>query len=153
LKSLIAAGDIYQVSGEWTRKPLRELQIPRTVQVAVQQRTRQLSQAAQRLLTLSAVAGQRFDFVVLQAITQQAENELLPQVKELIAAQLVVEESDETFAFRHALTRQAIDAALLARERKALHRALAEAMEHCYADSLDTQASALAHHFYEAGLW
>jgi predicted ATPase len=40
----------------------------------------------------------------------------------LIAAQLVVEESAEQFAFRHALTRQAIYADLLVRERKALHR-------------------------------
>lgn len=153
LKSLISAGDIYQVSGEWTRKPLRELQIPRTVQVAVQQRTRQLSEAAQRLLMLAAVAGRRFDFVVLQAITQQTESELLQQVKELIAAQLVVEESDETFAFRHALTRQAIYMTLLGRERKALHRTLAEAMERCYADAPDLYASEFAHHFFEAGLW
>jgi predicted ATPase len=39
LKALITAGDIYQEGGAWTRKPLSELQIPRTIQVAVQQRT------------------------------------------------------------------------------------------------------------------
>lgn len=153
LKSLIAAGDIYKVSGEWTRKPLRDLQIPRTVQVAVQQRTRQLSQAAQQLLTTAAVAGQRFDFTVLQTVTQQTEHELLQQIKELIAAQLVVEESDETFAFRHALTRQAIYTGLLGRERKALHHSLAEAMERCHAGALDLHAGDLAHHFYAAGAW
>src|SRR5262249_18662314 len=116
LKSLIASGDIYQEGGAWTRKPLSELHIPRTVQVAVQQRTSHLSEAAHNLLTLAAVAGQRFDFTVLQAVTQQSESELLQLVKELITAQLVVEESDETFAFRHALTQQAIYAGLLARE-------------------------------------
>src|SRR5262245_54820491 len=88
LKSLIAAGDIYQEDGAWTRKQLSELRIPRTVQVAVQQRTRRLSDAPQHLLTLAAVAGQRFDFGILQAITQQSENEVLWQVKELIGAQL-----------------------------------------------------------------
>jgi DNA-binding CsgD family transcriptional regulator len=153
LKSLIAAGDIYRVSGEWTRKPLRDLQIPRSVQVAVQQRTRQLSQPAQRLLTAAAVAGQRFDFTVLQLVTQQGESDLLEQVKELIAAQLVVEESDETFAFRHALTRQAIYTGLLGRERKPLHRRLAAALEECHADSLELYAGDLAHHCYEAGEW
>src|SRR5207248_1630139 len=61
LKSLVSAGELYQVDGEWTRKPLSELRIPRTVQVAVQQRTRHLSAAAHYLLTLAAVAGQRFD--------------------------------------------------------------------------------------------
>ena len=39
-------------------------------------------------------------------------------MKDLIAAQLVVEESAEIFAFRHALTREALYAHLLARERK-----------------------------------
>jgi DNA-binding NarL/FixJ family response regulator/exonuclease VII small subunit len=153
LKSLIAAGDIYYVDGEWTRKPLSELQIPRTIQVAVQQRTRRLSQAAHHLLTLAALAGQRFDFAVLQALTHQDESELLRQVKELLAAQLVVEESDERFAFRHALTRQAIYSGLLGRERRGLHRLVAEALERCYAEGLDTHAGELAYHSYEAGLW
>lgn len=150
LKSLIASGDIYYESGEWTRKPLRELQIPRTVQVAVQQRTKQLSTQARELLTLAAVMGQRFEFSLLQSITQKSERELLIQLKELMSAQLVLEESDERFVFRHALTRQAIDAELMARERKHLHRAVAEAMS---AAEARYPASELAYHFFEAGAW
>jgi ATP/maltotriose-dependent transcriptional regulator MalT len=153
LKALIAVGGIYQEGGEWTRKPLRELHIPRTVQVAVQQRTHRLHDAARQLLTLAAVAGQRFDFAVLQAITQETESQLLQHIKELVAAQLVVEESAETFAFRHALTRQAIYSGLLARERKALHRQVAEALERCYAGARDSHVGELAYHCYEAGLW
>lgn len=153
LKSLITHGAIYQVHNEWVLKPMRELQIPRTVQVAMQQRMSQLSPAAQQVLTIAAVAGQRFAFAVLQAITQQPEHDLLPQLKELIAAQLIVEESVEFFAFRHTLTRQAIYTSLLGRERRALHRALAEALTTCYAHALDLYASELAHHLYEAGLW
>lgn len=150
LKALIAAGDIYYESGEWTRKPLRELQIPRTVQVAVQQRTKQLSAGARELLTLAAVIGQRFEFALLQIISRQPEREVLKQLKELMAAQLVLEESDEYFAFRHALTRQAIDAELLARERKVLHRAVADAMAQ---QDGHFAASELAYHFYAAGAW
>src|SRR5262245_18769025 len=70
LKSLIASGEIYQEGGAWTRKPLSELHIPRTVQVAVQQRTSHLSEAAHNLLTLAAVAGQSFDFTALHAVPQ-----------------------------------------------------------------------------------
>jgi DNA-binding CsgD family transcriptional regulator/tetratricopeptide (TPR) repeat protein len=153
LKALIVAGDIYREGGVWTRKPLSELHIPRTVQVAVHQRTGRLSEAARQVLTVAAVVGQRFDFGVLQAITQHSEDELLRRVKELIAAQLIVEETDETFAFRHALTRRAIYTALLARERKALHRTVAEALERVYAGVLDARAGELAYHSYEAGLW
>lgn len=151
LKSLSASGDIFYADGRWDRKPLNELRIPRTVQVAVHQRTRQLSAEAKYLLTLAAVAGRRFDFALLQAITQESESALLLQVKELMAAQLVVEASAETFAFRHALTREAVHADLLARERQTLHRSLAETMERLYADSPASHAADMAYHFYEAG--
>jgi predicted ATPase/DNA-binding CsgD family transcriptional regulator len=153
LKSLIAGGDIYREGGTWTRKPIRELRIPRTVQVAVQQRTQQLDDGVRDVLTLAAVVGRRFDFGLMQAITNHSEAELLRLVKQLIAAQLVTEEADDQFAFRHALTRQAIYSGLLARERRALHRAVAKAIERCYAAALDAYSGALAYHCYEAGLW
>jgi DNA-binding CsgD family transcriptional regulator len=104
-------------------------------------------------LTLAAVAGRRFDFALLQALTQHDEQHLLHLIKELIAAQLVVEESAEQFAFRHALTRQAIYADLLVRERKALHHRIAETMERLYSTVLERHLADLAYHFYEAGAW
>jgi predicted ATPase len=102
---------------------------------------------------MAAVAGRRFDFALLQQITQDEEQELLTLMKELIAAQLVVEESEEQFAFRHALTRQAIYTQLLLRERKVLHRTLAETIEQLFAPTLDAHLTELAYHFYEAGIW
>jgi hypothetical protein len=74
-------------------------------------------------------------------------------VKELIAAQRVVEESAERFAFRHALTREAIYAELLARERVTLHREVAAALERHHAQSLDGVVEALAYHAWEAADW
>jgi len=153
LKSLIMAGDIFYVNGRWDRKSLSELHIPRSVRDAVQQRTDGLSDDARRVLTLAAVAGRRFDFGLLQQLTQYDEQQLLVLMKELIASQLVVEESAEQFAFRHALTRQAVYADLLVRERKTLHRGIADLMEHIYASMLDTRVADLAYHFYEAGAW
>ncbi|MBI3241880.1 MAG: AAA family ATPase [Chloroflexi bacterium] len=152
LKSLIATGDIFfvEADGKWDRKPLNQLRIPRTVQVAVQRRTDDLSPAARQLLGLAAVAGRRFDFTLLQKLTQRGEAELVLLVKELMAAQLVVEESAETFAFRHALTRQAVYADMLARERKALHQTIAGFLETA---TPETRLADLAHHFYEAGSW
>src|SRR5579859_1591552 len=153
LKSLIATGEIYYSNGRWHRKELRELHIPHSIQDAVQQRTDQLSEAARQVLTLAAIAGRRFDFTLLQRLTLHDERELLLLMKELIAAQLVVEESAERFAFRHALTRQAVYAKLLARERKTLHRIIANTMENLYSATLDTHVADLAYHFYEADAW
>jgi DNA-binding CsgD family transcriptional regulator len=153
LKSLITAGDIFYVDGHWERKSLSELHVPRSMQDAVQQRTDRLSEDARRVLIHAAVAGRRFDFALLQQLTHHDEQELLSLLKELISAQLVVEESEERFAFRHALTRQAVYTDLLVRERKALHRTIAETMEHLYAPTFDAYLADLAYHFYKAGAW
>jgi predicted ATPase/DNA-binding CsgD family transcriptional regulator len=153
LKSLITVGGIFYTDENWEHKPLSELHIPRSIQDAVQQRTGQLSKDARHILTLAAVAGSRFDFILLQQLTHHDEQQLLILMKELIAAQLVVEETAEHFAFRHALTRQAVYAELLARERKALHFTIAETIESLYASTLDTYMADLSYHFYEAGAW
>src|SRR5260370_34655319 len=151
LKSLMASGEIVYANSRGPRKELRELHIPRSVQDAVQQRTDQLSESARRVLILAAVAGRRFDFALLQALTRHDEDHLLQLFKELMAAQLVVEESGEQFAFRHALTQQAVYADLLVRERKALHRRVAETIERLYAATLDAHLADLAYTFSEAG--
>jgi DNA-binding NarL/FixJ family response regulator len=153
LKSLFAAGEISHTDGTWDRKPLSELHIPRSITDAVQQRSDHLSESARQLVVLAAVAGRRFDFAVLQQVTHYDEQQLLTLMKELLAAQLVVEESAEQFAFRHALTRQAIYTELLVRERKALHRTIAETMESLYAGALEAHLADLAYHFSEASLW
>jgi len=153
LKALIAAGEIFYADGIWDRKPLNELHIPRSVQVAVQRRLGQLSPDAREALTLAAVAGRRFDFALLQELTQHDELTLMRLIKQLIAAQLVVEEAEDIFVFRHALTRQAVEGDLLARERRALHRAIAEAMERVYAGATDAHLADLAQHCYAAGIW
>ncbi len=147
LRSLIVS------PGQWNEKPIGELPIPRSVQDAVQRRTAALRPSARETLRLAAVAGRRFDFALLQALTCRDEQELLAIVKELMAAQLVVEESAEHFAFRHALTRQAIYSQLLARERKSLHLSIAETIERVYADAPDRHRADLAYHFFEAGVW
>ena len=153
LKSLIAGGELVFTDGRWVGRPASELHIPRNIQDAVQQRIIRLSEAAREILTIASVAGRRFDFALLQQLTHHDEQPLLALMKELIAAQLVVEESADQFTFRHALTRQAIYTDLLARERRALHKAIAETIERNYATTLDAYLAVLAYHFYKAEVW
>jgi DNA-binding CsgD family transcriptional regulator len=153
LKALVVAGDVFMREGVWQRKPPGEIHIPRSIHDAVQRRVQQLTPAARKLVELASVVGQRFDAVLLQALTNTDEHTWLQLVKELIAAQLMVEASAEEVAFRHALTRQAIYSELLARERRMLHRSIAETIERLYAASLDTHLAELAYHTYEAGQW
>jgi DNA-binding CsgD family transcriptional regulator/tetratricopeptide (TPR) repeat protein len=127
-----------------------ELRLPRTVHDAVQRRTARLSTQAKQVVVLAAVSGRRFEFPLLQRVAGVEESTLIASVKELINAQLVVEESNDRFAFRHALTRESICAQLLGRERRGLHRRIAEVLEQ---QALDVHASDLAYHFFEAEDW
>ena len=105
------------------------------------------------MLSFAAVLGRRFDFALLQYLTGRNEVDLVRLVKELIAAQLLVEEADDVLAFRHTLTRQAVYTDLLARERRSLHHSVAHTMERLYANELDSHLGDLAYHFYQAGEW
>jgi DNA-binding CsgD family transcriptional regulator len=127
--------------------------IPRSVHDAVRRRLAHLDAPARELLRVAAVAGRRFDFTLLHAVTGQDEATLLRAIKQLIAAQLVVEESADRFAFRHALTQQAVYGDLLARERRSQHGAIAATIARLYAVELDAHLADLAYHSYEAGAW
>jgi DNA-binding CsgD family transcriptional regulator len=154
LTSLMTAGELVCFEGIWKLSTHRA-PVPRSVQETVQQRVAYLSEYAKRLLTLAAVSGRRFNITLLQEVMQCDEAHLLTLLKELIAAQLVMEEAADQFAFRHALTQQAILSSLLLRERKALHRTLAETLEQLCASShvRERYLEDLAYHSYEAGMW
>jgi tetratricopeptide (TPR) repeat protein/DNA-binding CsgD family transcriptional regulator len=153
LKSLVELGDLSYADGRWNRKPLEALRVPRTVRDAVQRRTAHLSAAAHQVLTTAAVTGQRFDFALLRVLTRVGEAELLALIRELISHQLVLEESADRFAFRHALTREAVYSDLLARERRQLHGDVAEAMEALSPDGFEASVADLAYHFSAAKVW
>jgi DNA-binding CsgD family transcriptional regulator/tetratricopeptide (TPR) repeat protein len=151
VKALASASEPIQDAAD--APPLRSLRLPRTVQDAVQRRTRGLNTETRRVLTLAAVVGQRFDFSLLLELTGLSEPRLLDCTKALIEAQLVVEESADRFRFRHALTRQAVEVELLARERRALHRELVAVLERRQAGGLVVLVGELANHCYAGELW
>jgi DNA-binding CsgD family transcriptional regulator/tetratricopeptide (TPR) repeat protein len=145
LQSAITAGD--------ARVQLGAMRVPRTVHDSVQRRVNGLGEPARRVVQIAAVAGRRFDFALLQMLLGIDERELLSILKELIRAQLVVEETDERFAFRHALTRQAIYADLLGRERRALHAEVFAALEQLTRQAVEVSYEELSYHAHAAAAW
>src|SRR3569833_485504 len=93
LKGLVVAGALVETGGSWRARPLEHVRVPRTATEAVGRRLAGLSEAAREVGSIAAVAGRRFDFAMLQELTRSDERQLLTLVKELIGAQLVVEES------------------------------------------------------------
>ncbi len=154
LKSLVTSGELSLSGGVWRRAAQHEA-VPRSVREAVRQRAAYLSEDARRLLTLAAIAGRRFNITLLRALMGYDEARLLTLLKEALAAQLVVEEAADQFAFRHALTQQAIATDLLARERQGIHRLIAETLESMSTSSplRERYLEDLAYHCFAAEMW
>jgi DNA-binding CsgD family transcriptional regulator len=153
LKALSTDVDISNANSAWDRKEINLSHVPRTIKDAVQRRTQQLDEGTLQALTLASVMGRRFDFRLLQELLNVNEADLMRMVKELISAQLVVEETADHFAFRHALTREAIYSTLLLRERQGLHRSVAEAIERLYAESIEAHVTDLSFHYFTSRVW
>ncbi|MHB8631535.1 MAG: ATP-binding protein, partial [Candidatus Limnocylindria bacterium] len=155
LRALVEKGELEYRDGAWHRtKAVAELTIPASVRDAVQQRLLGLEPRARKAMQVAAVIGQRFDFEVLGAVSGYDEPTLLDAIKAAIEAQLVREETDadgnETYAFRHALSREAVLTELLQRERRLLHRGVGEAIERLATQAPEARAEELAYHFDEA---
>src|SRR5438093_13102378 len=89
--ALVSPSDWAQTSG---------VGVPRTVRDAVQRRVHRLGEPARHALQVAAVAGRRFDFALLRSVLGIDERELLSIVKALMAAQLLVEDTEDRFALR-----------------------------------------------------
>ena len=153
LRAMVRSGDIYFDQGIWDRKPLAELHIPRSVQELMRRRREELSPVARQVLTTAAVAGRRPDFALLHRLVDLDEAQLIGALKELIGAQLLVEESADRFAFRHALIQEAAQANLLARERRAMHRVVAGVLEQQAIETGETPLADLAYHAFLGEDW
>ena len=84
-------------------------------------RFEQLSDTAQQVLRTAAVAGRRVDHELLRGAVGIPEDELESALREAVGRQLLVPGDGDTYAFRHALAREAVYADLLPGERARLH--------------------------------
>lgn len=145
--------EVLKTASTENQQSIYELQVPSSIYDAVQQRVNKLAPETRQILMFAAIIGQRFDFELLRQVAAQNEQELLRAIKELLAAQLLMEESAEQFVFRHALTREVVYASLLLRERQTLHRQIGETMERVWATTIDQHIAELAFHFNQAAVW
>ncbi|MEV2213983.1 AAA family ATPase [Streptomyces sp. NPDC050997] len=88
-------------------------------------RFEQLSDTAQQVLRTAAVAGRKVEHDLLRDAVGLPEDELESALREAIGRQLLVSGHSDTYAFRHALAREAVYADLLPGERARLHGAFA----------------------------
>jgi hypothetical protein len=109
---------------------LAALPLPWSLSEAVLRRLDDLTPEQRRVVDAAAILGRRISFDLLAAVTGSGEDELIAILRHLVAENVMAEEEPDVFAFRHALTREAIAGRLLGRERRRLHeKALAAIQE------------------------
>ena len=103
----------------------------------------------------AACIGREFAYPLLAAISPIPEAELRAALERLVAAELVFargEPPEASYAFKHALVRDAAHESLLKSRRQELHARTARALEERFQETLGVEPELLAGHFAEAGL-
>ena len=149
VRELVQRGALHGESGGYVcEAPVAELEVPATVQAAIESRIDRLSTSAKRTLTAAAVVGNRFGADLVSALGGD------PDFAELLDAELVDQvrfTPNPEYAFRHPLVRAVAYESQLRSDRAESHRRLATVLEQGAPESVDDHAAQIAEHLYAAG--
>jgi DNA-binding CsgD family transcriptional regulator/tetratricopeptide (TPR) repeat protein len=126
--------------------------MPPTLRDALMVRVERLSEAAQEVLRLVAIA-RRVDTELLSGASPLEPAELRVALREAVASHILTADEDGSYRFRHALLREVVADDLLPGERTEFHLQLARALERRAAEQGEGAhlAAGIAHHYYAAG--
>ncbi|MCJ7551085.1 MAG: AAA family ATPase [Anaerolineae bacterium] len=175
LRSLIEDGAIAydELGGRWQAvREVSELTLPATLRGVLAARIDHLPREVRQVLQLASVVGRIFTQRLLEGLCsplrgQGEESTSRRRVAEpgvrgaldvhlvtLQRAQMIHERSrvpEATYVFKHQLTLEAAYDSLLLRQRRVLHRRVAEVLELRYPERVEEQPGLLAHHWEQAG--
>ena len=155
-KHLVEEGRLFTEEGRFRPEvAIGELDVPESLRLVLGRRLQRLGDDGRRGLAAAAVVGRAFTYELLEALGELPPDALLDVLDEAGRARLVAPLSDapgeDRLLFSHELIRQTLLAELSQPRRRRLHLRVADTLERLYADSLDGQASEIAHHLTQAG--
>jgi class 3 adenylate cyclase/predicted ATPase len=104
---------------------------------------------------IASTLGRSFSLELLRAVAPAADADVADDVDLLCAARILEIVDDESegasYAFRHALLREAAYHAQLKARRREVHRGVARVLEDRYPGIVESEPETLAHHFAEGG--
>jgi predicted ATPase len=92
---------------------------------------------------------------MVRAVCGLPEDELKTSLDRLVASELVFQRGtppEAVYSFKHALVQDAAHSSLLRSTRQRLHARIAEALEACSPELMDSQPEIFAQHYADAGL-
>ena len=131
LAGLVASDALRHGDGHWGGHGDLVPTVPASLRESIRRRLAALDRTARRVLDAAALLGRRFDWQLLPGIAEVDGRDVVEALRAAVAEALVVVDSDE-FAFRHALTREAVLADILPPDRRDLARRAWPAIERAH---------------------
>jgi adenylate cyclase len=154
-QTLIESGQLAGKPGAYRLEtPIERLEVPATVQSVLAARIDRLPEREKRLLQVASVIGKDFPEPLLAEVAELPVEELKTALAVLRRGEFLHEAAIfpvVEYSFKHPLTQEVALGSQLKERRRAVHAAVARAIEHRYADQLEERAALLAHHYEEAG--
>ncbi|MEV0581338.1 AAA family ATPase [Nonomuraea sp. NPDC050310] len=124
LSAMAGTGALELADGRWHLTSDPATQVPVTLIESIAVRAEQIGPAGQEILRAAAIFGRRFPVAPLQAIVGLSDRDMLAFLRAGVAAQLIKPDETETgwYAFRHALTAEALLSSLIPTERTMIAR-------------------------------
>jgi predicted ATPase/class 3 adenylate cyclase len=155
-KTLLDLGVLQREDGGYRLvKSLDEVHVPDTIQGIIMARLDRLGDEGKRTVQMASVIGRQF-LVRLLARVAGLSDRLEGLLRELQALEIIYEQGlmpEPAYMFKHAVIQDVAYQSLLLQRRKALHRAVGEAIEDLYPDRLAEHDAELAHHFTQGEVW
>ncbi len=130
LREAIERGDVFLADGRWERRAIEELGIPETVRETILLRVFRLDDRHVDVLRAASVLGRSFSHASLLELADAGEDVVQLALEEALGAQLIVDVGGRTpgFAWRHALTQEAVYTDTVGPRRQRLHERAADAL-------------------------
>lgn len=144
---------IMSVGGRWAvHGDVADRSVPESVREVVAARLGELSSGARRLIEIAGLAGPRFDLDVVARASGRTAEQLDRPLGELVVAGFVgaLAAPALRYQFEHAIVRDTVAASISAIDRRRLHLALADALEHVHAHDRRPVLAELASHLVAA---
>ena len=145
LATALSSGALVEETGSWRIVKSLDTVVPLTFAENMRRRVGQLGRNCQDVVVAAAVLGRRFSWELLPAITGLTHEVVVAALHEAVDAQIIsFDRENESFGFRHALSREAVLAGLFPPELEALSRRALDAVESAHPDLEDRWAELAA---------
>src|SRR5512143_4061749 len=154
IHTLVESDTLVRENGSWKlSRPLRESDISPLVHGVILARLDRLEKEARRILQEASVIGRVFLYQILKKVTELKDriDDHLAGLERLDLIRVRPLQPQLEYAFKHALTQEVVYNGLLKKDREAVHRQIAQVIEHLFSERLPEFYETLSYHYVQGG--